>query len=909
MSVSPGTRVGHYDVTSLLGEGGMGQVWQATDTQLNRQVALKILPDAFVDDPDRLARFQREAQVLASLNHPGIAQIYGIEEDEAEGRRALVLELVEGPTLADRIAQGAIPIEDALPIATQIAEALEAAHEAGVIHRDLKPANIKVRSDGTVKVLDFGLAKALDTAPEGDPSQSPTLTAAATQMGVIMGTAAYMSPEQARAKPVDKRADIWALGVVLVEMLTGRKVFDGEDVSMTLSSVLQREPDWSHLPPGLSPSLAVFLRRCLEKDPRQRVHDVADVRLAIDGAFETGATLPLASEAAVQLQVWQRPVVVAGMVAAAVLITTLAVATMMRPAPTSPPDLVQFAILPDSPSFARSPFERDIAISPDGTQVVYQGDGAGGGQLWVHRLDQLESAPLRGSEAGTGPFLSPDGEWVGFLQGGPATLMKVSVLGGPPVMLAESPSPIRGASWGADDQIVLGTADGLMRVAGSGGEVETLTAVDREQGETAHSWPFVIPGREAVLFVISAGPPLTTGQLAVLDLTTGNLTRLGLAGVSPHYASTGHLVYAAQDGALHVVPFDAASLDVTGNPVPLVEGVVVKNTTGAANFSVSDTGSLAYISGRTTFGDRTLALMGRDGAVEPLDVPPAAYISPRLSPDGGKLVVQTAEDDGNVLWLYDLTGNTQIQQLTFEGDNQRPVWTPDGAGITFSSDRDGTMSLYGMPTGGNGAAERLTTADPGTFHWPASWSPDGQTLLFSVEGDRTDWDVWTLSADGGETTRLYDAPDTLFWGPEVSPDGRWLAYARGVAGEGMDVFVEPFPPTGSRRRISQTGAVWPLWSPNGDRLFFRDGAAPGSRRLRSVEVVTEPDFAFRNEETLPIGRFTVVPFHRSYDITPDGERFLMVLPVDQSDVDEAASSQINMVLNWHSELLERVPLR
>ena len=651
MALEVGSRLGHYDVTALIGEGGMGQVYQATDTKLNRQVALKILPEAFATDPDRLARFQREAQVLASLNHPNIAQIHGLEE--AEGTRALVLELVEGPTLADRIAQGPIPVDEALPIAKQIAEALEAAHEAGVIHRDLKPANIKVREDGTAKVLDFGLAKALDTSPTGDPSQSPTLTAAATQMGVILGTAAYMSPEQARGKTVDRRADIWSFGVVLYEMLTGVRPFRGEDVSLTLASVMKSDVDVKTLPPDLPETLRTVLRRCLEKDPLQRIRDVGDVRLAMEGAFETMGSVPTEAPAAPHLQVWQRPAAVALIALCTATVAGFGVWAAMRPAPILAPDLVQFAIVPpDTAPLRIRANTRDIAISPDGTQVVYSGiDSEGGNQLYLRRMDQLESVPLRGTERGTGPFFSSNGEWVGFYGPRGLTLQKVSVFGGPPVVLTAAPAPVLGASWGADDQVVFGSLrTELFRVSGGGGEPEPLTTVNTEQGEVGHSWPFIIPGREAVVFVISTDGPLTTGQLAVLDLATGDVTRLGLAGVSPRYVSTGHLVYAVEDRSVRAVPFDARALEVTGNPVPLIEGVVVKGN-GAADFSISATESLVYVPGSMASNDRTLALVDRNGVADPLNVPPASYLSPRLSPDGAKLVVQTAEDDGNVIWL------------------------------------------------------------------------------------------------------------------------------------------------------------------------------------------------------------------------------------------------------------------
>ena len=901
MPLEVGSRLGHYDVTALIGEGGMGQVYQATDTKLNRQVALKILPEAFATDPDRLARFQREAQVLASLNHPGIAAIYGIEE--SDDIRALVLELVEGPTLADRIAQGPIPVDEALPIAKQIAEALEAAHEAGVIHRDLKPANIKVKDDGTVKVLDFGLAKALDTTPEGDPSQSPTLTAAATQMGVIMGTAAYMSPEQARGKPVDKRADIWAFGAVLYEMLSGKRAFQGEDVSLTLAEVMKSDPDLSSLPADTTPALRSALTRCLTKDPSQRVRDIGDVRLAMEGAFETTASAPVEPPAAARRQVWQRPVAGVGIVVVAVLVTALAAATVMRPEAIPSPHQVHFAVVPpDTAALITALNRRDIAISPDGTLIVYVGIGP---QLYLRSIDQLDAVPLRGAEGGTAPFFSPGGEWVGFLDSRGRVLQKVSVFGGPPVILTESEDLIIGASWGTDDRIIFGTSTGgLERVSGGGGEPEPLTTVDTE--ERNHLWPSIIPGREAVVFVINPDIPLTDGQLGVFDLETGDVTPLGLAGVSPHYVSTGHLVYGAEDGSVRAVPFDASALEVTGNPVPLVENVVVKDS-GAANFSISDAGSLAYVPGRGPSTNRTLALVDLNGGVTSLNVPPAPYRSPRLSPDGGKLAVQTADDDGDVLWLYDLAGDTQIQQLTFDGDNQRPVWTPDSERITFSSDRDGTMSLYWMPADGSGVAERLTTADEGTSHWSGSWSPDGQTLLLDVQRDlRTDWDMWSLSANGRETQSLSDAPDTVYAGAALSPNGQWLAYGSGPDFGGLEVYVEPFPRTGSRRKISQNGGYWPLWSPDGDRLFYRPNVRTGERTLRSVDVVTEPDFGFRNEETLPIEGFSVVGYYRDYDIriTPDGERFVMTFPADPT---ATISRQINVVLNWFEELERLLP--
>ena len=446
MPLQPGTTLGPYQVTAKIGEGGMGEVYRARDTKLDRDVALKVLPQAFTDDPDRLARFEREAKVLASLNHPNIGHIYGLEE--AAGQKALVLELVEGPTLADRITQGPIPVDEALPIAKQIAEALEAAHEQGVIHRDLKPANIKVREDGMVKVLDFGLAKALDPTPTGDPSLSPTLTAAATQMGVILGTAAYLSPEQARGKPVDKRADIWAFGAVLFEILTGTKPFPGDDVSQTLARVIEADPDWTALPENLPPALETYLHRCLDKEPRQRIRDIGDVRLAMEGAFETAVGTAAQRPVESRLHAWQRPAVAVATIIIAILVTGLVVWTVTRPE-IVPIDPIRFTIVPpDDAPLSLLDRTRDLAISPDGTQILYKSRGPNRlePQLLLRSTDQLAEVPLRGAEAGVGQFFSPDGETVGFVDPGSyRVLQTVSVLGGLPVTLTESQYQIMGA--------------------------------------------------------------------------------------------------------------------------------------------------------------------------------------------------------------------------------------------------------------------------------------------------------------------------------------------------------------------------------------------------------------------------------------------------------------------------------
>ena len=696
MALSPGTSLGHYDVTSLLGEGGMGQVWQATDTQLNRQVALKILPDAFAADPDRLARFTREAQILASLNHPNIAAIYGIEE--AEGTRALVLELVPGPTLADRISKGPIPLDEALPIAKQIAEALEAAHEAGVIHRDLKPANIKVREDGTVKVLDFGLAKALDPNPEGDPSQSPTLTAAATQMGVILGTAAYMSPEQAKGKVVDKQADVWAFGAVLYEMVTGCKAFRGDDVSDTLATVLKFDPNWDALPADLHPRLRGALERCLEKDVRNRYHDVADARVDIQKAL----TDP--SEGVVQPVAQTRPGPMVMWIAAAVVLTALitgAAVWTLRPSPP-PARVVRFPFTPPAEiPLGLATNYRDIAISPNGTRIVYTATGSR--ILYVRALERLELYELPNTVQARAPFFSPDGSEVAFYvqAGDDSSLRRISIEGGPPqTILSNIVGGLRGASWGPDDRIVFATANsqGLQRVPAAGGEPEVLTTVEAGQDGVTHRWPEVLPNGRAVLFTEWSGSD-ETSHIVALDLEGGDQRVLIAGGSSPRYAPTGHIVYTRAD-ALWAVPFDMDGLAVTGDPVPVQENVLTKNN-GAANFDVSDDGVLVYTAADSAAARRgTLVWVDREGRETPILTPPGDYGSLRLSPNGTHVML-TIPDGTNVdVWSSELARGTLSRLTAAPGREDYPLWMADGERFVFGASLGGKTGLYSKAADG-----------------------------------------------------------------------------------------------------------------------------------------------------------------------------------------------------------------
>ena len=914
MPLGPGTTLGPYAVTAKIGEGGMGEVYRARDTKLDRDVALKVLPQAFTDDPDRLARFEREAKVLASLNHPNIGHIYGLEE--AEGQKALVLELVEGPTLADRIKQGPIPVDEALPIAKQIADALEEAHEQGVIHRDLKPANIKVRPDGMVKVLDFGLAKAFEPeAGSVSASMSPTisLTAAATQMGMVIGTAAYMAPEQAKGLTVDKRADIWAFGAVLFEMLTGKKLFEAGDVSEMLASVLVKDPDISSIGQHVPTHIRSLIRRCLVKDPKQRLRDIGDVRLAMEGAFETTVSVPLPSAVTPTVPFWQRSWQLLAAVVITALVTALAVSSLTG---SRVPPVSRFSIPVDGSE--PPPLDRTVALSPDGRTLVY---AAGQAQGFVYRLyrrqmGQLEVLPVQGTE-GLGPFFSPDGTSVGFFDFSTRTIKRMSLAGGAVTTLAAI-ADFRGASWGPDGTIVF-TGDsehaGLWLVAESGGTAEQIAEV--QQGQY-YLTPEFAPGGDAVLFTMFFGPEQPS-QVGVLSLDSGEQTVL-LEGSAPRLVPTGHLLFNRED-ALWAVPFDVNRLRVTGEPAPVLEGVG-RGQENAARYAVSSEGTLAYVqgSGGLVEQPRTLALVDRTGGVERLTVPPNRYVAPRLSPDGRSLAVQT-DGERSAIWVYDLAGNTAMRQLTLEGNNVRPLWTPDGDSLTFASDRDGPFSIYRQRADGSGVTEQLTTAEEGTAHWPEAWSPDGNTLAFrvtesrggDVTGQQNERDLWTLSLEGAEEPRVLSAvPNpTVEVGASFSPDGQWIAYTSGTASTfEFDVYVEPFPTTGEKYKISQEGGLMPLWSRSDNELLYRPPTTvlgEDQQTLKSVTVSTDPSFRFTPEQPLPIGGFISTQWYRSFDVTPDGQRFLVVLP--ENEIAEVGQKfEITVVQNWFQELTERVPV-
>ncbi len=866
-------------------------------------MAFKILPAAFAADADRVARFQREAQTLAALNHPHIAQIYGVE-DSGGGGRAIVMELVDGEDLSQRIARGPIPLDEALPIALQIAGALEAAHEQGIIHRDLKPANIKVRPDGAVKILDFGLAKAMEPAGVASQSgsESPTITTPAmTQAGMILGTAAYMSPEQARGKPADTRADIWAFGCVLYEMLTRQRAFEGDGVSETLARVIEREPDWARLPSTVSPALRAYLRRCLQKDPRQRVRAIGDVRLALEGAFDTGVPQTVAPAGVAQ---WRRVALVgvAASLATGAIIGTLVWAAM-RPVP---PHVSRLEVTPSGPATLSVGWnDRDLTITPDGSRIIYVGNRST--QIFVRALDALAPVAVYTGHPG-GLFVSPDGQWIGFVEN-IGVLKKVAVTGGPAITLAtiDTAGPA-GATWGPDDTVIFATSSvttGLQQVDAAG-RLTVLTRPDREQGEADHFWPEMLPGGRAVLFTITAlTGGLDAAQVVSLDLQTGIRRVLVRGGTHANYVPSGgreggHLVYATA-GTLRAVPFDPDSLETRGTSVTVVSDVVT-TLRGGKDAVVAGDGTLAYVSGSLEGTPRTLVWVDRQGLETPIAVPQRPYLLPAVSPDGTRVAVY-ANDQEHDLWLWDL-GRTRLSRLTFaDGVDVVQVWTPDSRRLIFTSEQGGVRNLFSQLANSAGAIERLTES-PNT-QYPSAVSPDGRQLIFSEVTPETDIDVMAIELDG--TRRVTPIVRTALTERNgiISPDGRWLAYEANDSGR-FEIYVRPFPDVKSGHwTVSTNGGTRPIWARSGRELMY---VSPTGALMR-VGVTSDPSWAVTTPTLVVKEGYFTNPgwWGRSYDLSPDGERFLMI---KESGIDGTASPpSVIVVLNWFEELNRLVPRR
>ena len=847
-------------------------------------MALKVLPEAFTSDPDRLARFEREAKVLASLNHPNIGSIYGLEE--ADGVKALVLELIEGPTLADRIAQGPIPLDEALPIAKQIAEALEAAHERGVIHRDLKPANIKVREDGTVKVLDFGLAKALDPTPTGDPSQSPTLTAAATQMGVIMGTAAYMSPEQARGKPVDKRTDVWAFGAVLFEMLTGHTAFSGGDVSETRAAVIKSEPAWDQLAGATHLGITRVLRRCLSKDPGRRARDLGDVWLDLEDATADQGQPTQAAWPRTRLSAAAAGVAVTGLVAWVLWV-------QMAPAGTPAWPVTRLAVdLPEG--LTLDVFKlKPLALSPNGRLLAVAGTRGGNSLLYLRDLNSFEWESIQGTEGADGPFFSPDGEWLGFFANG--ELRKVLVSGGPVLTICLTPAVLPGATWGPDQTIVFtpSRGGGLYRVSADGGEPQVLTEPAEDGSRGSHVWPQFLPDGESVLFtVMGTGLAVVSVDTADWQMIEGGAASLFADGrATGWYSPTGHVILAASD-VLYAAPFSAHSFRILGPPRQVM---AVRADTAIARFlAISPAGHAAYLS-ESRNADH-LVLVEQGGTSERLTGESGRYARPQFSPDGTKVVFDDRSRSSDVMVL-ELRGRRTTRITSYEGPDVAPVWLPDGEHVVFSSVRGGgEMDLYSKRADGTGPAVPLLQRPREQF--ARSVSSDGELLALVDVGTETREDVWILDRQG----ELLPVATTAFseTDPQISPDATMIAYRSNESGR-AEVYVQSLSSVGERSPVSTTGAEDLRWSRDSRRLYYVSQNTVMVVDIqgggRPVVGATRTAFDPTGDPLFDDGRIL------QFDVAPDEGRFVMSVAAQS-----VAREPVKIILNWARELKERVPI-
>jgi len=927
MSPAPGSRFGSYDIVSLLGVGGMGEVYRARDTRLKRDVALKFLSAPSAQDAERLARFQREAELLATLNHPNIAIIYGLEDARDSGgpaATALVMELVEGPTLDEHLKAAVdgrqkLLLKEIIDIALQIIDALESAHERGIIHRDLKPANIKLTASSQVKVLDFGLAKLAEPVGVGSGpaslTYSPTLSMQATFAGMILGTAGYMSPEQARGKAVDKRTDIWAFGCVLFEMLAGKRAFDGEDVTEAIASVVAREPDWAALPPDLPEQLRLLLRRCLEKDPRKRIGDISTARFLMTETLAPGTSSTAPDPAASVGNTARARRRILGFAGAA-LVTGAAIAaattSLIMRIPVESPAQVRFSIVPPAAMpLSLNGADRDIAISLDGSHLVYRG-GRDMAQLVVRAFDRLDGEALPGITGIRYPLLSPDGHWIAFFGGANDELRKVSISGGPSLVLCRYTGVTRGATWGANGTIVFATNDtlsGLLSVPEGGGEPKVLTKPDPASQEIDHLFPSFLPDGKTVLFTITSGGTTPTAQIAALDLKTGQKKILLRGGSSAQYVETGHLVYAA-GGTLRAVRFDPVRLQVLSDPVPVAEQIMTSGT-GAANFAVSRNGTLVYvpaITGSVTLGggpQRSLSWINRQGREEPLKTPPRAYVVPRLSPDGTRLAVDIRDQD-NDIWIWEFARAT-LTRLTFNPSvDIFPVWTPDSRRIVFGSARSGLMNLYWRAADGTGEDEPLAPNRNVTI--PTSFSPDSKVLFLTelVPGKNQDISLLRMGESGG-TRQIEPLISTPFaeQGAEISPDGQWIAYYSNENNGKDEVYVRPFPKVDTGRwQISNDGGTRPGWAKNGRELFYLAGGS-----MMAVPVETKPSFRAGNPVKLFEGPFFAGQAPRTWDVSADGQRFLMIKNSLATVAGAGTSQSMVVVEHWTEELKARVPAK
>lgn len=901
----PGTQIGPFRIEQELGRGAVGVVYLAHDTKLDRYVAIKSLPAEVMANPKARSRFSREARLLASVNHPNIATIHEVLEG-AEGVGYLILEYVPGQTLAERIAKSKLKLQEVLTIALQIAEAVAAAHEHDVIHRDLKPGNIKITPEGKVKVLDFGLAKAVG-------GEAANRQSTITKPGRIIGTPAYMSPEQARGRPTDKRSDIWAFGCVLYEMLTATVPFKGETISDTLASVLEHEPDWGALPQTVPANVQVLLRRCLEKDPHRRLQHIGDAVIEIRETLSPPSTAPpTVTLTRLEAAPRPKPQTVAIIVVVALVCILGAIVALRGPWHTSSlpkSQLSRFVInLPQGESIAGTAYEpaaaigSAVALSPDGTRLAYVVRRGDTSHLCLRSLEDFDAKTIQGTEDAETPFFSPDGNWIGFCAGG--KLKKVSLLGGAPQTICEA-QRAREACWLEDNTIVFADEQkyGLWQVTASGGEPKRLTNSLRflkGKQEHSHLFPHILPEGKGVLFTIC-----NPGQSRIdaFSFETGQRRILIERGSCAHYVQTGHLVYSLA-GDLIAVPFDLKAMKVTGPSVPVVEDVMsFVGWYGGAHFNVSRNGSLVYIPGSAApAANKRIVRVDRTGKVEALPFPLGDYQSPRIAPDGERLLVVDCEPIIPHLWVCELARGSKLRFTDDRGDTYWGIWSPDGKQIVFNSSLGGaTLDLYSKPADGSAPEKRLTESTNQLHLLPKSWADDGKTLIITQAVDpNTFFDIGILPYEAASTPLPLINTRSNEFHPVISPSGRWLAYSSDESGR-AEIYIKPYPGPAGVIPVTTDGGREPVWDPSEKELYYRDD---NGDKLFKVSILTEPAVQVGSPELLFEGTFMASSglWGRNYDISPQGDFFILI---EEGETQPAV--QINVVVNWFEELKRLVP--